>query len=237
VYRADDPTEFYQGHMEIGHATAKQEIVDACRRLDELGFVFGTYGNVSVRVPEGLIITPSRIEYALLTVEDLVTLTLDGKVIDGHRLPSSEFSVHRGIYPRRADVNAIIHTHSFFATTLSCLSRDVPVIVEEQSQVLGGQLRCTSYVPAGQHSHLSEQVAQTLGEANAVLISNHGMVACGSSLSEAMFTCRIVERVSQMQLLAEAAGGAVPIPQEYVGSERYRWLYQYGTESDKVLDQ
>jgi L-fuculose-phosphate aldolase len=223
--------------MEANHAELKEEIVAACRRLEQLGFVVGTYGNVSVRVPEGLIITPSRVEYAVLTADDLVTVSLAGEVLAGHRLPSSEFAVHRGIYPGRPDVNAVVHTHSFYATTLSCLRQTVPVIVEEQSQVLGGEIRCTSYVPAGQHEKLSEQVAQTLGDANALLIASHGTVACGPTLSETMFTCQMVERIARMRLLTERVGGAVPIETEFVRSERFRFLYKYGTESDKALGQ
>jgi L-ribulose-5-phosphate 4-epimerase len=221
--------------MGIAHAAIKEEIVAACRRLDELKYVIGTYGNVSVRVPEGLIITPSRIEYAVLTIEDLVTVSLDGVVVEGHRLPSSEFAVHSGIYPRRPEVNVVIHTHSFYATTLSCLRKSVPVIVEEQSQVLGGEIRCTSYVPAGQHRKLSEQVAQTLGDSNAVLIANHGTVSCGANIPETLFTCQIVERISRMRLLTDAAGGAFPIDADFVVSERERWLYKYGKEDDRAL--
>lgn len=221
--------------MGVKHADIKEEIVAACRRLERLGFVVGTYGNVSVRVPEGLIITPSRVEYAVMTVDDLVTVSLTGEVLEGHRLPSSEFAVHRGIYPARPDVNAVVHTHSFYATTLSCLRQTVPVIVEEQSQVLGGEIRCTSYVPAGQHEKLSEQVAQTIGDSNAVLIASHGTVSCGPNLEDTMFTCQMVERIAHMRLLTEGSGGAVPIEKEFVDSERYRFLYKYGTESDKAL--
>lgn len=219
------------------HAEIKEEIVAACRRLEQLGFVVGTYGNISVRVPEGLIITPSRVEYAVLTPDDLVMVSLSGEVLEGHRLPSSEFAVHRGIYPARPDVNAVVHTHSFYATTLSCLRQTVPVIVEEQSQVLGGEIRCTSYVPAGQHEKLSAQVAQALGDSNAVLIASHGTVACGPTLPETMFICQMVERIAHMRLLTESVGSAIPIENEFVRSERFRFLYKYGTESDRALGQ
>lgn len=219
------------------HAEIKEEIVAACRHLVRLGFVVGTYGNVSVRVPEGLIITPSRVEYAVLTPDDLVTVSLTGEVLEGHRLPSSEFAVHRGIYPARPDVNAVVHTHSFYATALSCLRQTVPVIVEEQSQVLGGEIRCTSYVPAGQHEKLSTQVAEVLGDSNAVLIASHGTVACGPTLPDTMFTCQMVERIAHMRLLTAGVGDAIPIETEFVRSERFRFLYNYGTERDKALGQ
>jgi L-fuculose-phosphate aldolase len=219
------------------HLGLKTEIISACLRLEELGYVVGTYGNVSARVDGGLIITPSRVDYRALTPQDMVTVSYAGKVLEGARLPSSELEVHRQIYVSRGDVGAVVHTHSLFATALSCMHETVPVIVEEQSQVVGSELRCTRYVPAGQHHQLGEEIARALGQSNAVLIANHGTVSCGRSLGEAMFTCQIVERVAQMRLLTRASGNAVPIPQEFVTSERERWLYKYGSAADRVLEQ
>ncbi len=222
--------------MGLEHLELKKEVIAICIRLKEMGYIVGTYGNVSVRVPEGLIITPSRIEYYSLTPEDMVTVSYDGRVIDGRRLPSSEFAVHRGIYPLRPEIHAVIHTHSFYATTLSCLREPIPVIVEEQSQVLGSEIACTNYVPAGQHHKLGEEVAKALGSNNAVLMANHGTVSCGCTLSEAFFTCQIVERVARMRVLTSSIGGAVTIPREFVESERERWLYKYGKAEDKATD-
>ncbi len=219
--------------MTVQHLELKQEIIAICRRLEAIGFTIGTYGNVSARVPEGLIVTPSRVDYATLTPEDMVTVALDGKVIDGTRLPSSETDVHRLIYVHRDDLGAVIHSHSLYATALSCTHDTIPVIVEEQSQVVGDEIRCTRYIPAGQHEALGEEVARCLGKSNAVLLANHGTAGCGRTLTEAMFTCQIVERVAQMRLLTSAIGQAVPIPPQYVISERERWLYKYGTAADR----
>ncbi len=214
----------------------RKEIIVACLRLEEMGYVIGTYGNVSARVKEGLIITPSRIDDQSLVAEDLVVVSLEGKVLEGRRLPSSELEVHRQIYVSRPDVGAIAHTHSLFATALSCLQETIPVIVEEQSQVVGGEIRCTRYVPAGQHRNLGEEVARALGQSNGALIANHGTVSCGRTLEEAIFTCRIVERVAQMRVLAGACGKLTLIPQEHVTSERERWLHKYGSAADRAVE-
>jgi len=208
----------------------KQAIIDACLLLEARGDIIGTYGNASARVPEGLIVTPSRVDYHTLTPDDMMTVADDGSVIDGHRIPSSETSVHRLIYRARSDVGAVLHTHSFYATALSCLHVTVPVIVEEQSQVVGDEIRCTNYVPAGQHEKLGEEVARALGKSNGVLLANHGVVACGRTIDEALFVTQVVERVAHMRLLTGSA--AVPIPQQFVDSERDRWLYKYGTAAD-----
>jgi L-fuculose-phosphate aldolase len=90
-------------------------------------------------------------------------------------------------------------------------------------------------VPAGQHKRLGEETAHTLGKDVAVLLANHGGVACGRNLSETLFATQIVERLAQMYLLTRAAGGAIPIPHEFVVSERERYLHKYGKAEDNVL--
>ncbi len=216
------------------HRELKQAIIDACLKLEALGYIIGTYGNASARVPEGLIVTPSRVNYTELTPEDMVTVSPEGEVLDGQRLPSSETSVHRLILNARSDVGAVFHTHSLYATSLSCLHQTIPVIVEEQSQVIGAEIRCAAYVPAGQHLALGETVAKTLGTSNAVMLANHGVVACGRDIPDALFAAQVAERVAYMYLSTSAVGKPVPIPQEHVESERHRWLYKYGTAADRT---
>ena len=221
--------------MHDEHIDLRKEIIAKCLELEKKGYVIGTYGNLSVRIKTGLIITPSRIDYQSLTPPDLVEVTLEGEVKRGNRLPSSELEVHRQIYLVRPDVGSVVHTHSLYATALSCLHESIRVIVEEQSQVIGDEIRCTKYIPAGHHRELGEEIARALGRSNGVLVANHGTVSCGRSLEEAMFACQIVERVAQMRLLAGAPGVLVPIPDEFVRSERERWLYKYGKAGDGVI--
>lgn len=218
--------------MSTEQINPRDEIISACLLLEEAGYVVGTYGNVSIRSASGLIITPSRVDYRTLAADDLVTVTLQGQVFSGSRLPSSEMEVHRQIYCARPDVGAVVHTHSLYATALSCMQRTVPVIVEEQSQVIGDELRCTRYIPAGEHRALGEEVARALGGSNAVLVANHGTVSCGRTLAEALFTCQITERVAHMYLLTTAVGTPVTIPGQYVVSERDRYVNKYGTTKD-----
>lgn len=214
----------------------KQSIINACLRLQAIGYLVGTYGNASARVPGGLIVTPSRVDYEQITPDDMVVVSNDGRVLAGQRPPSSETSVHRLIFNARPDIHAVFHTHSLYATALSCVHGTIPVIVEEQSQVIGAEIRCTRYVPAGQHLALGMEAAGTLGNSNAVLLANHGVVACGRSIDEAVFTAQVAERVAHMYLLTRAVGMPVPIPQEFVDSERERWLYKYGTAADRAID-
>lgn len=214
------------------HSTLKREMIEKCRQLEKLGYFIGTWGNISVRVPEGFIVTPSRVEYAVIEPHDFVTVSLDGTVLAGHRLPSSESEIHRAVLNKKPDVGAVIHSHSPYATAVSCLHQTMPVFVEDMAQIIGGEVHCTRYVPAGQHKKIAEEVAITIGEENAVLLANHGMMCCGRNLEEALVASQILEKAALMMLAAGGAGKVVPIPEEYVRSERHRFLHKYGTAQD-----
>ncbi len=218
--------------MKDAHGSVKQNIIGKCLRMEKMGFFVGTWGNISARVPEGLIITPSKVPYSTLSLDDFVTVSLEGDIISGHRIPSSETELHRSLYRRRTDVGAVIHSHSPYATAMSCLHKPIPPFVEDLVQIVGGQVECSNYVPAGQHKRLAEEVAHTIGAVNAVLVGNHGVIACGRDLEEAFVACQIVEKAALMMLLASSVGPLTVIPEESVRSERHRFLYKYGTKED-----
>jgi L-fuculose-phosphate aldolase len=100
------------------------------------------------------------------------------------------------------------------------------------SQIIGGEVRCTHYVPAGQHLKIAEEVGKTIGEENAVLLANHGVLCCGRNLAEALVANQILEKAALMMLAAGGRDKVIPIPEEFVKSERHRFLYKYGTTHD-----
>ena len=214
------------------HLALKREMIEKCRLLEKMGYFIGTWGNISVTVPEGFIVTPSRVEYSKIVPRDFVTVSLEGKVLAGHRLPSSEAEIHRAVLNKKPDVGAIIHSHSPSATAVSCLHQTIPVFVEDMAQIIGGAVRTTRYVPAGQHRKIAEEVAKTIGEENAVLLANHGVMCCGRNLEEAFVASQILEKAAAMMLEAGGPSKVIPIPEEFVRSERNRFLYKYGTAHD-----
>ena len=218
--------------MGTSHEALKRSIIETCRRLEEVGHFVGTWGNVSARVPEGFIVTPSRIQYDLMTPDDLVTVSPEGVVVDGRRLPSSETEVHRLVLNTRDDVGAVIHSHSPCATAVSCVQRPIPPFVEDLVQIVGGVINCTRYVSSSHHKQLAEEAVANLGEVNAVLLASHGVLCCGRDLAEAFVTCQIVEKAAFMMLSAAAIGPVTVIPEGEVAAERHRFLYKYGTKED-----
>ncbi len=214
------------------YVSLKQEMIEKCRLLEKIGYFIGTWGNVSVRIPEGFLVTPSRVQYAVIEPRDFVTVSLGGTRLAGHCWPSSETEIHRAVLNKKSDVGAIIHSHSPYATAVSCLHQSIPVFVEDMAQIIGGEVRCTRYIPAGQHKEIAAEVGNTIGEENAVLLANHGVLCCGRDLEEGLVASQILEKAALMMLAAGGAGKMFPIPEDLVKSERYRFLYKYGTAHD-----
>jgi L-fuculose-phosphate aldolase len=202
----------------------KQEVMEACRRIAAAGLVAGSSGNVSRRVdgPDGaplVVITPTRIPYARLTVDDILVIDLEGDPVEGEGVPSSETLVHLAAYRARADVGAVIHTHSLYASALSVAGLEIPPIFDEQVVFLGGSVPVAEYAMAGSQE-LADNACAALGEGNAVLLSNHGVVGVGADLEEAASVCELVERLAQVYVLALGLGQARPLPEQVVEVEK-----------------
>ncbi len=212
----------------------RQLILRECLKLQDMEYFIGTWGNVSVRVGDAILLTPSRVSYDAMRPDDIVVIDLEGDKVEGERNPTSEKEVHRQIYRRRADVKAIIHAHTLAAMAVSAMDvTEVPCLVEEMSQLLGGSIPLTrAYIRAEDHLALGEAAAAAIGDRNAVILRNHGPVACGRDLPEAMLSLRVLEKACGLYLQAVGSQIALhTIPDEPVASERYRYLYKYGKEN------
>ena len=209
----------------------KQEIIEACLWLQNEKLVIGTWGNVSVRVENGIIMTPSRIAYDVLQPEDMVTIDYDGNVIDGFRSPTTEREVHRMIYLARPDVNAIIHFHPVYASAMCTVGESIPPILEEMTQLVGGEIPTTrEYVRAGMHEELGISAAKYIGDKNAVLLRNHGPVACGKDLEDTKICCQVVEKAARCYIALKDKFDLKIIPDDLVEVEHVRFFRDYGHE-------
>ena len=149
-----------------------------------LGLVSGTSGNVSARVGELMRITPSALPYPEMEEPDLVTIALDGTVVEGEREPSSEWRVHAAIYAARADAGALVHTHSEHAAAWS-----------ERGEPLGEWLTAP-FAPAGS-DEIARAAVAALGSRSAVLLGSHGVLAPGDTPAAALAVCVEVERAAR----------------------------------------
>lgn len=214
------------------YTEARQEILKICRQMVEAGYFLGTWGNVSVRMGSHILLTPSRVEYGSMKLEDFVVIDLDGNVVEGSRTPTSEKEVHRQIYLVRDDVKAVIHAHTQKAMAVSALPiQSVPCMVEEMSQLFGGKIPLSrQYIPAEQHQVLGKGAAEAIGDKSGLILRNHGPVACGRTLSEAALCVEVMEKACAIYLDI-INRPYKEIPARFVQSERERFLYKYGHEN------
>jgi L-fuculose-phosphate aldolase len=202
----------------LQHQKLREAVAEVARRMISSGLVTGTSGNVSARTPGGdVLITPSGLDYALLEPEDVVLVNLKGQVLEGSLEPSSETPMHTGIYRSRQQVDAVVHTHACYATTLSCLGWEIPPVHYMLTALSSdGRVPLAPYATYGTEE-LARYACEALGEShNACLLRNHGTIAVGESAEEAFSRTVILEEMAEIYYRARVAGEPVLLTSEQV---------------------
>lgn len=188
-------------------ATCRQ-IIEYGHELLARGLVAGTWGNISARITgtEWIAITPSGRDYRQLSAEDIVIVDRAGQIIAGNCKPSSELPLHLAIYTARADIKAIVHTHSIYASACAVARRGIPPVIEDLVQVIGGGVEVVEYALPGT-GELAHNTVKTLQDRNGVLLANHGVIGCGRSLDEALTACELIEKAARIYIYSMSVGG------------------------------
>jgi len=186
---------------------SREAMIATCRKMNASGLNQGTSGNLSLRVEEGFLLTPTGMDYDALTPEDIVLMRLDGSH-EGRRRPSSEWQLHRDILVARPEVGAVLHAHSMFCTTLACLRRGIPAFHYMVCAAGGVDVRCAAYATFGTDA-LARHVLEALEGRKACLMANHGMLALGSTLAGAFKLAVEVETLAAMYWRALQVGEPV----------------------------
>jgi L-fuculose-phosphate aldolase len=163
--------------------------------MNTSGLNQGTSGNLSVRTDQGMLITPSGMDYASLAPDDIVDVDLSGSW-QGQNPPSSEWRIHRDIYRQRADARAILHAHPSFCATLACLGKPIPAFHYMVAVAGGKDIRCSAYATFGTQE-LSDHVLAALDGRKACLMANHGLVCLERDLPRALALAVEVEQLAQ----------------------------------------
>ncbi len=195
----------------------RSSVVEVLRILEEKGLNYGRSGNVSVRIPDKghVVITPSGLVKSSLSPKDLLVVDMEGNVIEGEGLPTVEIHLHLRIYREYEYFNAVIHAHATYSSALAVAREGIPPIIEEVVLYVGGEVRVADYAPFGSRE-LAENAVKALRDRRAALLANHGVVACGKDLWEALEVLEVVERVAHIYVLSKAIGKAFTIPSEVV---------------------
>jgi L-fuculose-phosphate aldolase len=202
-------------------------VLAAAKDMLRRGLVEGTAGNISARREDGnLVITPSSVDYADMTLDDLVVVEPDGTVVhatDG-RSPSTEMQLHLACYQAFDDIASVIHSHPVWATMFAIAHQPIPACIDEFAIYCGGDIRCSEYAASGTPEVGSNAVKALQGRA-AALIANHGLVAVGPRPDKVLHVTALVERTAQIVWGARALGGPVPIPEDI--NTNFAGVYSY----------
>ncbi|MFI6280602.1 class II aldolase/adducin family protein [Streptomyces sp. NPDC050988] len=186
---------------------AWDELVATARRTVADGLVVGTSGNVSVRVGDTVLVTPSGVPYDRLAPGDLCGVSLDGRQVLGSLVPTSELPMHLAVY-RATDARAVVHTHAVHATAVSTLVTELPLI-HYMAAALGGPVRVAPYATYGTEK-LAENMLRALLDRTACLLQNHGTLTYGATLPQAYDRTAQLEWMCRLWLTASSLPGHTP---------------------------
>lgn len=178
--------------MNKSEAELREEITQVMKGMDDRRLNRGTSGNVSARFGSGMLITPSGIPPAHLHAEQIVFVEGDGSWDSASSRPSSEWQMHLSILQRRADVNAVVHCHSQYATILACAHKEIPSLHYMVAVSGDTSVPVAPYESFGT-KELSNATLDVLGERNAVLMANHGQITVAATLARALAIAEEIE--------------------------------------------
>ncbi len=200
--------------------TQRHYLIHFAKEMNQSGLSRGASGNLSVRVEGGLLITPSAMKPADYAPDDIVFISLDPDEEDGGepsfsgaKAPSSEWRFHRDIYREFPKAKAVLHAHSLWATTLSCLGKDIPAFHYMIAVAGGKTIRCAPYATFGTEA-LSQNALMALTDRKACLLANHGLLCFDESLDAVFELANDVEELCQQYTLALQAGEPVILSDE-----------------------
>lgn len=198
--------------MNSDSSAARHALIDAAQTMAARGLAAGTSGNVSMRVAEGILITPSAVPYDTLTPNMLPLLRQDG-TYEGAFRPSSEWRFHLDIYLARPEVGGVVHHHAPYTTALAIARREIPACHYMIARFGGAPLRCADYALFGT-ADLSQKVLQALTGRTACLMANHGGLATGHDVVSALAAATELEVLAQHYLLSLQCGGPVLLSEQ-----------------------
>ena len=196
----------------------KEQVLACSRWLSEHGFfgaLTGTGGNVSVRLPgeERIVITPSTAAYKGLTHADMCVVDFDLKVVEGTLKPSVESSMHITVYKNRPTVNAVVHTHQVFASVFAVLHEPVPTLFDEVAFAIGEVIDIVPYGLSGSPDLVANVASKLDNGCNCYIMQNHGALALGPTLDQALLNAELMEKVCRIYCFALGTGKPVkPLP-------------------------
>jgi L-fuculose-phosphate aldolase len=189
---------------ELPLASEREAVARASRHLAEQGLVIGTAGNISARNGDLIAVTPTGADLGTLTAEMISIIDLEGNLVDGDLAPTSEVPLHTGIYAA-TDALAVTHAHAMASTALSCCHDELPAL-HYSCLELGGTPRTAPYATFGTQK-LADNVVEALkGGRNAAMMQNHGSIAYGATMDQAIHRLELLEWLAELYWRSSSMG-------------------------------
>lgn len=212
-------------------AQIRAEIVARCKELDARGLNRGASGNVSARMGEVMLITPSAVPYTELEPEMISVMPIQGEygVWEGPLKPSSEWRFHLDLMRERTDIGAVVHTHAEFSTILAIARKPIPAIHYMMAAFGGTEIPCCDYACYGT-AELSSAILAAMGGLKGCLMANHGMLTVGADLTRATWLAFELEALAHQYFhVLQIGGGHVLSPGQI--AEAAKGFASYGVQS------
>jgi L-fuculose-phosphate aldolase len=220
------------GKAKSSETKARRAVIDTALAMSRSGLSPGRSGNVSCRHRGGMLVTPTGMAYDEIDPDDIVFVDAGGKVPKKKsRKPSSEWRFHLSAYRARPDMNAVVHTHSLYATVLACAHKPIPAFHYMVAVAGGKDIPLVPYDTFGTEE-LARNVAKGLLHRNACLMANHGQIAIGETLPAALELAREVEVLAQQYCNVLALGE----PHRLDDEEMARVLKRFKSYGQKAQD-
>ncbi len=212
----------------------RELIVEYGRKMNSSGLSVGTSGNLSIlnRGNGYMAISPSGLDYFETRPEDVVIMDLGSRIIDGARKPSSEWAMHSEFYRSKPDIGAVVHTHSAYCTAFAVLGRSLKAVHYAIAAAGCAEIPCAPYFLFGS-KELAKAAVENCGEGRAVLLANHGLVACGVDIASAFSLAENCEYVAKLQYLSTSMGEPNLLSDEQMAQAIYKFkFYGQGEDND-----
>lgn len=190
----------------------KQKVLKANLDLVKNGLVLFTWGNVSARDGNYIVIKPSGVDYDGMKAEDMVVVDLEGRVVEGKFRPSSDTPTHLELYKAHPEIGGIVHTHSTYATAFAQSGRAIPAYGTTHADYFYGDIPCARSLELAEMEEYEKNTGVVINETfknkdvvaiPACLVAHHGVFAWGKNAAEAVYHATVVEEVAKMAFITE----------------------------------
>lgn len=207
----------------------RKEVYEAHMNLWENKLVMWTSGNVSARDTKTdlVVIKPSGVAYKDLSVENLVVVDLEGNIIEGSLKPSVDMTTHLYVYKHMSAVNAVIHTHSTYASAFAAVGKEIPVCLTAMADFFGNKIPLGELVLIGEEE-IGREIVSKIGNSKAIIMKNHGPFTIGKDVREALQAAIFLEETAKVLIMAKIMGEPPPIPEEMVKVLHKNYMEKYG---------